>query len=336
MIVKILLTGGAGYIGSHTAIALFKEGHEIFILDNFSNSHYSAVKNLHKILGNSLFFLEGEIEDTELVKNILSQNQINAVIHFAGLKSVETSICEPLDYFSCNVSGSISLLKAMKSCGVRTLVFSSSATVYGLPKYLPYDENHPLNPINPYGRTKRQVEEILEDLSKSSLEWKFAILRYFNPVGAHESGLVGENPKGKPSNLLPYITQVVAGKMPYLNIYGNDYETKDGTGERDYIHVMDLAEGHVAALNFLENNFGCHVFNLGSDKPVSVLEIIKVYENENNVKITKKIMDRRPGDLASYYANSNKAKNFLKWIPGRGINEICSSTYKYFKSNKNS
>lgn len=333
---KILLTGGAGYIGSHTAIALFKEGHEIFILDNFSNSHYSAVKNLQKILGNSLFFLEGEIENTELVKNILSQNQINAVIHFAGLKSVETSICEPLDYFSCNVSGSISLLKAMKSCGVRTLVFSSSATVYGLPKYLPYDENHPLNPINPYGRTKRQVEEILKDLSKSSLEWKFAILRYFNPVGAHESGLVGENPKGNPSNLLPYITQVVAGKMPYLNIYGNDYETKDGTGERDYIHVMDLAEGHVAALNFLENNFGCHVFNLGSDKPVSVLEIIKVYENENNVKIKKKIMDRRPGDLASYYADSNKAKNFLKWIPRRGVNEICSSTHKYLKSNKNS
>jgi len=283
-----------------------------------------------------LFFLEGEIENTELVKNILSQNQINAVIHFAGLKSVETSICEPLDYFSCNVSGSISLLKAMKSCGVRTLVFSSSATVYGLPKYLPYDENHPLNPINPYGRTKRQVEEILKDLSKSSLEWKFAILRYFNPVGAHESGLVGENPKGNPSNLLPYITQVVAGKMPYLNIYGNDYETKDGTGERDYIHVMDLAEGHVAALNFLENNFGCHVFNLGSDKPVSVLEIIKVYENENNVKIKKKIMDRRPGDLASYYADSNKAKNFLKWIPRRGVNEICSSTHKYLKSNKNS
>jgi UDP-glucose 4-epimerase len=176
----------------------------------------------------------------------------------------------------------------------------------------------------------------LEDLSKSSLEWKFAILRYFNPVGAHESGLVGENPKGKPSNLLPYITQVVAGKMPYLNIYGDDYETKDGTGERDYIHVMDLAEGHVAALNFLENNFGCHVFNLGSGKPVSVLEIIKVYENENNVKIKKKIMDRRPGDLASYYADSNKAKNFLKWIPRRGINEICSSTHKYLKSNKNS
>jgi len=327
--VNILLTGGAGYIGSHTAVVLSKAGHEVTIYDNFCNSDKSVLARLEKILGGPLVCVEGDIRDKVLVEETLNKFQIQAVIHFAGLKSVGESVQEPLKYYENNVMGSICLFEAMKKTGVRTIIFSSSATVYGEPHYLPYDEEHPTNPNNPYGRSKLQVEEILRDISESDSSWRVSLLRYFNPVGADDSGLIGEDPNGIPNNLMPYLAQVAAGKLPQLNIFGNNYGTRDGTGERDYIHVLDLAEGHKAALNFMKNNSKFHVFNLGLGKAISVLDLLKSFEKMTGVEVPYQFVQRRVGDLPVYFAKVDKAINILNWRPQKTLDEICKSTWKW-------
>ena len=324
---NILLTGGAGYIGSHTAVVLSQAGHEVVLLDNFCNSRKSVLEQLQKILGKTLPCVEADLRDTDVVEKVLRDYKIDAVIHFAGLKAVSESVVNPILYYANNVQGSISLLQAMQKVGVKTLVFSSSATVYGEPQYLPYDENHPTKPMNPYGQSKLQVEEILRDLAASDPEWKVSSLRYFNPVGAHDSGLIGEDPNGMPNNLMPYIAKVASGELPHLNIYGDNYETRDGTGERDYIHVVDLAEGHKAAILYLENsNQGFDVINLGTGKSISVLELISCYEEVIGCKIKKMVSEKRPGDLPIYYAQVNKAKKLLKWMAIRSVKNICETT----------
>ncbi len=324
---NILLTGGAGYIGSHTAVVLSQAGHEVVLLDNFCNSKPSVLERLQKILGKALPCIEADVRDTDVVEKVLREYKIDAVIHFAGLKAVDESVANPVLYYANNVQGSISLLQAMQKVGVKTLVFSSSATVYGEPLYLPYDESHPTKPMNPYGQTKLQVEEILRNLSTSDPTWKIVSLRYFNPVGAHESGLIGEDPNGIPNNLMPYVAKVASGELPHLNIFGDDYETRDGTGERDYIHVMDLAEGHMAAIDYLKANTGLEVINLGTGKPNSVLDLVSSFENASKSSIKKIINKRRPGDLPIYYANPNKAAKILDWRAQRNLNEMCLSTW---------
>lgn len=329
---NILITGGAGYIGSHTAIVLSQAGHKITIVDNLCNSKASTIDQLSKILGSLIHFIDVDVRNTTLISNVLKENQIEAVIHFAGLKSVAESVANPILYYSNNVQGSISLIEAMQLNNIKTFVFSSSATVYGAPLYLPYDEIHPTNPFNPYGNSKLQVETILKDWANSDPELKVSILRYFNPVGAHESGLIGENPNQIPNNLMPYITRVIGGTLSHLNIYGNDYETRDGTGERDYIHVMDLAEGHLAALEFLSNKCGVHIHNLGTGQGTTVLELIKAFENVNHIKIPFRFSSRREGDLPSYYSNAKKAFNDLGWKTKRTLERSCKDTYQYFKN----
>ena len=324
---NILLTGGAGYIGSHTAVVLSQAGHEVVLLDNFCNSSPSVLERLEKILGKTLLCVEADVRETDVVENVLRDYKIDAVIHFAGLKAVGESVTNPVLYYANNVQGSISLLQAMQKVGVKTMVFSSSATVYGEPQYLPYDENHPTKPMNPYGQSKLQVEEILRDLAASDPEWKIASLRYFNPVGAHESGLIGEDPNGIPNNLMPYVAKVAAGELPHLNIFGDDYETRDGTGERDYIHVMDLAEGHMAALDFLKDHVGLEVINLGTGKSTSVLDLVSSFEKVIDQEIKKIIVNRRPGDLPIYYAQVNKSKDLLKWRTYRSVKDMCQSTW---------
>jgi UDP-glucose 4-epimerase len=320
---NILLTGGAGYIGSHTAVALSEKGHKVVLLDNFCNSKHTVLGLLQKILGYALPCIEADVRDTKIIVRVLREYKIDAVIHFAGLKAVGESVANPLLYYTNNVQGSISLLQAMAKVGVKTFVFSSSATVYGEPQYLPYDEDHPTKPMNPYGQTKLQVEEILSDLSASDPTWKIVSLRYFNPVGAHESALIGEDPNGIPNNLMPYVAKVASGELPHLNIFGDDYETRDGTGERDYIHVMDLAEGHMAALDFLKGHSGMEVINLGTGKPTSVLDLVNAFEIASGQRIYKIITQRRPGDLPIYYAKSQKAKDMIGWQAKRGIADIC-------------
>jgi len=326
---NILLTGGTGYIASHTSVVLDSAGHNVVLFDNFSNSRRSVSRRVNQICKKVIPCIEGDIRDTLLLIKILGDFKIDAVMHFAGLKSVAESDQEPLKYYDNNVAGSISLLEAMKKTGVKSIVFSSSATVYGTPNYLPYDEKHPLNPINTYGRTKLQVEQILLDLANSDPTWSIALLRYFNPVGAHESGLIGEDPNGIPNNLMPYVTQVVAGILPHVNIFGNDFDTRDGTGERDYIHIMDLAEGHHAALNYLANRHGCEIFNFGTGTPVSVLELIGAYQKAADKNIPVKIAPRRIGDLATYYANPKKVFELTGWKAARGIHDICLSTMQW-------
>jgi UDP-glucose 4-epimerase len=321
--VNILLTGGAGYIGSHTAVVLSQAGHEVVLLDNFCNSNPRVLERLQKILGKALPSIEADVRDTDVVEMVLREYKIDAVIHFAGLKAVGESVANPVLYYANNVQGSISLLQAMQKVGVKTLVFSSSATVYGEPQYLPYDENHQTKPMNPYGQTKLQVEEILSDLSASDSEWKIVSLRYFNPVGAHESGLIGEDPNGIPNNLMPYIAKVASGELSHLNIFGDDYQTRDGTGERDYIHVMDLAEGHMASMDFLKDHAGMEVMNLGTGMSSSVLDLVNAFEIASGQKINKMVTQRRPGDLPIYYAKTQKAKDIIGWQAQRGIDDIC-------------
>ena len=332
---NILLTGGAGYIGSHCTVALSEGGHKVVLLDNFFNSRPGVLRRLGKILGAVPLCINADVRDTDAVEKVLRDHKIDAVIHLAGLKSVGDSVTNPLEYYANNVQGSISLLDAMKKVGVRIFVFSSSATVYGNPMYLPYDENHPTKPMNPYGQSKLQVEEILMDLSASDPKWKIASLRYFNPVGAHQSGLIGEDPNGIPNNLMPYVAKVAAGEIPHLNIFGSDYETKDGTGERDYIHVMDLAEGHFAALDYIQNNSGMHVFNLGTGNPISVLDLVHAFEKASSKKIPIKMIERRDGDLPIYYAKAELAKNKLQWISSRDLDSMCLDTWRWQES-KNS
>ncbi len=329
---NILLTGGAGYIGSHAAVVLTEAGHQVVILDNFCNSQRSVLERLAKILGKAVPSVEGDIRDTALIKKTLKDYQIDAVMHFAGLKAVGESVQNPIDYFDNNVGGTISLLQAMRASNIKTLVFSSSATVYGAPQYLPLDENHPTQATNPYGRSKLHIEEMLADVVASDTSWHIACLRYFNPVGAHESGLIGEDPNGIPNNLVPYIAQVALGKLPYLNVYGNDYDTPDGTGVRDYIHVMDLAEGHLAALSFIKQQSGLNIFNLGTGKGSSVLEMVKAFEAITGKSIPLKVASRRTGDVATCYAKVDKSNADLSWKATRTLQEMCVSTWNFQKN----
>ena len=326
---NILLTGGVGYIGSHTAVVLAHAGHQIILFDNLCNSLRDTVIRLEKITGKPVNFIEGDIRDTMLLTNVLKEHKIDSVIHFAGLKSVSDSVADPLLYFSNNVQGSISLLQAMQATQVNSLVFSSSATVYGEPVYLPYDEEHPTNPINPYGDTKLQVEIMLRDLVNSNPEWRIVCLRYFNPVGAHDSGLIGDDPSEKPGNLMPCLARVASGELEYLNVFGNDYATRDGTGERDYIHVMDLAEGHMAALTFLNENAGFYAINLGAGRSTSVLECVDEFEKASGKKINLKFVPKRNGDLPVYFAKVSLAKQKLEWTASRSVLEMCSSAWKF-------
>jgi len=326
---RVLITGGAGYIGSHIAVVLFNSGHEVFLFDNFSNSSPAALEGLKKILGLSLIFIEGDIRDVPLLINTLNTYQIDAVIHCAGLKAVGESVDNSLLYYHNNVGGTLSLLDAMASCGVKRLIFSSSATVYGVPSYLPLDEEHPVSPVNPYGNTKAQIETILKDIALSDSEWKIICLRYFNPVGAHESGLIGESPKGIPNNLMPYMAQVAIGELSTLSVYGNDYCTVDGTGVRDYIHVMDLAEGHMAALANVDKFFGWDAINLGTGKGYSVLELLKAFESATSKVIKFKFTARRKGDIAKCYANVDRAFSKLGWRARFSIEDMCKATWSW-------
>ena len=324
---NILLTGGAGYIGSHAAVVLSEAGHEVVIFDNFSNSNESVITSIEKIIGKDLHCVKGDVRNTEFISEVINKFKIEAVIHFAGLKAVADSVKDPVAYYSVNVQGAVSVLQAMQANNIKKIVFSSSATVYGTPKYLPYDEDHPTNPINPYGRTKLNVEEMLKELSISDSDWSVSILRYFNPVGAHDSGLICEMPIGIPNNLMPYLTQVASGKLSKLNIFGSNYDTRDGTGERDYIHVMDLVEGHLSALNYLNTTTGLHIFNLGSGCPTTVLELVHEFERVTNKKIVFEVSDRRQGDLPSFYASAVKAKSILGWEAKRSVADMCFSAW---------
>ena len=329
---NILLTGGAGYIGSHAAVVLTNAGHRVVILDNFSNSYRSILERLAKIVGKDIQCVEGDVRDTPYLEKVLKDYKIDAVMHFAGLKAVGESVQNPIDYFDNNVGGTISLLQAMRTTNIKTLVFSSSATVYGAPQYLPLDEAHPTKVTNPYGRSKLHIEEMLADTVTSDSTWRIACLRYFNPVGSHESALIGDDPNGIPNNLMPYISRVASGQLSHLNVYGNDYDTLDGTGVRDYIHVMDLAEGHSAAMNFLNKKIGFHVFNLGTGKGSSVLEMVKAFENASGKTIPLKITTRRAGDVTTCYANVDKATAALSWRATRTMEDMCTSTWNFQKN----
>ncbi len=326
---KILLTGGAGYIGSHAVVVLTDAGHQVVILDNFCNSQPSVLGRLAKITGKAVLCVDGDVRDRSLVEKVLQEYNIDAVMHFAGLKAVGESIQKPVEYFENNVGGTVSLLQAMRSSDIKILVFSSSATVYGSPQYLPLDEAHPTQATNPYGRSKLHIEEMLADVVTSDHTWRITCLRYFNPVGAHKSGFIGEDPSGTPNNLMPYIARVASGKFPHLNVYGNDYETPDGTGVRDYIHVMDLAEGHLAALDLLKQRTGFHVFNLGTGKGSSVLQMVEAFEDASGKTIHLKVMSRRVGDVATCYAKVGKAKADLNWKATRTIGDMCISTWNF-------
>jgi UDP-glucose 4-epimerase len=325
----ILLTGGTGYIGSHTAAVLTEAGYEVVLLDNLSNSRRDAVERLRQITGRTLPFIEADVRDRAAVAKVLRDYACSAVIHFAGLKAVGESVQKPLAYFDNNVGGTLALLQSMQEAGVSTIVFSSSATVYGEPQYLPLDEAHPTSAANPYGRTKLHVEEMLADLCRADPNWRVACLRYFNPAGAHASGLIGEDPNGIPNNLMPYIAKVATGELPSLGVFGNDYPTPDGTGVRDYIHVMDLAEGHAAALSFLQHQVGWHAINLGTGQGYSVLEMLGAFEGACGHPLPYEFKGRRPGDIASCYADPAKAATVLGWRATRGIEEMCESTWKW-------
>jgi len=328
---NILLTGGAGYIGSHTAVVLVEAGHDVVLLDNFCNSKKNVLEQLQKILGEVIPCVDADIRDSALVTKTLQDFSIDAVIHFAGLKAVGESAEKPIEYYANNVQGTISLLEAMKLTNVKNLVFSSSATVYGDPQYLPIDENHPTGSTNAYGRSKLHIEEMLKDIANSDSEWKIICLRYFNPVGAHQSGSIGENPQGIPNNLMPYIAQVALGKLPQLNVYGNDYPTADGTGVRDYIHVVDLAEGHLAALEYITYRSGWIAVNLGTGRGTSVLEMVSNFEKANNINLPFTIVGRRIGDIASCYANVDLAKNMLGWSAKRSLQSMCFTSWEWQK-----
>ena len=327
---KILLTGGAGYIGSHVAAALIAEKHDVVCFDNLSNSDASVMDRLEAITGTAVPLVEGDIRDGDALRRAMREHAIEAVIHFAGLKAVGESVAEPIRYYDNNVRGTLSLLEAMRDCGTRTLVFSSSATVYGQPQYLPLDENHPTSATNPYGRTKLMIEEMLADVAAADPEWRIAILRYFNPVGAHDSGLIGENPNGTPNNLMPFISRVAAGRLAELSVFGNDYDTPDGTGVRDYIHVVDLAGGHVAALDTIAKaDQPLSTWNLGTGTGYSVLDMFEAFERVNGVPIPYRIAPRRDGDVASCFASPERAARELGWTAERDLDAMCSSSWRF-------
>ena len=333
---NILLTGGAGYIGSHTIIELDKAGHSVVVVDNLVNSNPESLRRVSKIIGKEIPFYEVDVRDKENLSKVFDANKIDAVIHFAGLKAVGESVSKPLEYYHNNMTGTFILLDVMRQHGCKNIIFSSSATVYGDPAMIPITEEYPKGHCtNPYGQTKSMLEEVLMDVQKADPEWNVVLLRYFNPIGAHQSGTIGENPNGIPNNLMPYITQTAVGIRKELGIFGNDYDTPDGTGVRDYIHVCDLASGHVAALKAIENNRGLAIYNLGTGHGYSVLDVVKAFEKVNGVKVSYSIKPRRPGDIATCYCNPAKAEAELGWKAQYGIEEMCRDSWNWQKNNPN-
>ncbi|MBQ8389206.1 MAG: UDP-glucose 4-epimerase GalE [Clostridia bacterium] len=320
---KILVTGGAGFIGSHTLVELLEQGNEVVVMDNFINSKEESLRRVKKITGKDFRFYQADMLDTAALDKIFEENEIEAVVHFAGLKAVGESCDQPIRYYTNNITGTLKLIDSMSRHGVKKIVFSSSATVYGQPKEVPIREDFPLKTSNPYGETKLMTERILSDVVKADPEWSVVILRYFNPIGAHSSGLIGEDPKGIPNNLFPYITQVGSGKLQRLRVFGDDYPTPDGTGVRDYIHVVDLAQAHLKALEYSAKSQGIEYFNIGTGKGYSVLEMVKAYEAITGKTIAYEVVDRRPGDIAECYADPAKAQKVLGWSAKYGIEEMC-------------
>lgn len=329
----ILITGGAGYIGSHTCIELSLAGYDIVVVDNFRNSKEESLKRVEKIIGKPVKFYNADVRDREALRTVFKENKIEAAIHFAGLKAVGESVKIPMEYYKNNIDSTFVLCDVMEEFGVKKIVFSSSATVYGVAKTMPLVETMPLGAINPYGRTKLFIEEMLRDLFVSDNSWSIALLRYFNPIGAHESGLIGEDPKGIPNNLMPYISQVAVGKLEKLHVFGNDYNTVDGTGVRDYIHVVDLADGHVKAVNWVLNNTGCEAINLGTGNGCSVLQLKDAFQKASGIEIPFVIDPRRPGDPDEVYANADKAKALLGWEAKRTIEDMCVDTWRWQSGN---
>ncbi|MGN0874463.1 MAG: UDP-glucose 4-epimerase GalE [Akkermansia sp.] len=330
----ILLTGGAGYIGSHTIIELDKAGHDVLVVDNLVNSNPEALRRVAKIIGKEVPFVKADVRDRAAMEAIFSENKIDAVIHFAGLKAVGESVAKPLEYYENNMNATFVLLEVMRSHGCKNLIFSSSATVYGNPAIIPITEECPKGHCtNPYGQTKSMLEEVLMDVQKADSEWNIVLLRYFNPIGAHESGTMGENPNGIPNNLMPYITQTAVGIRKELGVFGDDYDTPDGTGVRDYIHVCDLAAGHVAALSAINRKCGLAIYNLGTGHGYSVLDVVKAFMKVNGVNVPYVIKPRRPGDIATCYCNPAKAKAELGWEAKHGIEDMCRDSWNWQKNN---
>lgn len=332
---SVLVTGGAGYIGSHTCVEMLEAGYDVVVVDNLDNSSKESLNRVEKITGKKVKFYENDVRDKQGLRKIFSENKIEAVIHFAGLKAVGESVKKPMMYYSNNIDSTLVLIDVMNEFGVKKIVFSSSATVYGVAKEMPLKEGMPTGAINPYGRTKLFIEEILRDLYISDNEWSIALLRYFNPIGAHKSGIIGEDPKGIPNNLMPYIAQVAVGKLEKLHVFGNDYKTVDGTGVRDYIHVVDLAKGHVKAVGYVLENKGCEEINLGTGNGTSVLELRNAFVKASGVDIPYVIDPRRPGDPDEVYADANKAKELLGWTAELGVDEMCEDTWRWQSRNPN-
>ena len=331
----ILVTGGTGYIGSHTTIELLKNGEEVVVVDNLSNSKIEMCDKIKKLSGKDFKFYEVDLLDREKLEKVFKENDIKEVIHFAALKAVGESWAKPIEYYHNNITGTLVLVDLMRKYGCKKIVFSSSATVYGDPETVPIKENFPLSTTNPYGTTKLMIERILEDIYKSDNEWSVVLLRYFNPIGAHESGEIGEDPNGIPNNLMPYINYVACGKLDHLNVFGDDYDTPDGTGVRDYIHVVDLALGHLKAIEKARNFHGVETYNLGTGKGYSVLDIVKAFEDANGIKIKYEITERRPGDVAECYADPTKAKEELGWEATRDLEQMCKDSWRYTENKIN-
>ena len=332
---RILVTGGAGFIGSHAVVELLNSGEDVVVVDNFVNSSPEALERVKRITNREFGFYEVDLLDEKKLEKVFEENEIESVIHFAGLKAVGESVQKPIEYYHNNITGTLILLKVMKKYGCKKIVFSSSATVYGNPKELPIKENFPLSTTNPYGSTKLMIEQILQDVLVSDKDFSVAILRYFNPIGAHESGLIGEVPNGIPNNIMPYIMGVATGKYEELTVFGGDYPTPDGTGVRDYIHVVDLAKGHLKALDKIRNEKGVQIYNLGTGKGYSVLELIKTFEKVNDIKVKYKIGARRPGDIPACYADPSKAEKELNWKAEKGVEEMCRDSWNFaVKNNK--
>ena len=333
---SILVTGGAGYIGSHTVVELQNSGYDVVVCDNLSNSSKTSLERVKMITGKDVPFYLADIRDRDAMNRIFEQEKIDSVIHFAGLKAVGESVAKPWEYYDNNITGTLTLIDVMRKHNVKNIIFSSSATVYGIPEYSPITEDFPKGQcMHPYGWTKSMLEQILTDMHTSDSSWNVVILRYFNPIGAHKSGLIGEDPSGIPNNLMPYVTQVAVGKRPELGVFGNDYDTHDGTGVRDYIHVVDLAIGHVKALRMIKENAGLKIYNLGTGTGYSVLDIVHNFEEATGVAVPYTIKPRRPGDIDIYYASPAKAKEELGWVAAHGVREMCEDSWRWQKMNPN-
>lgn len=331
---KILVTGGAGYIGSHTCIELMDCGYEVVVVDNLCNANPESLKRVERISGKSIRFYEGDVRDEALLHRIFAENKIGCVIHFAGLKAVGESVTKPLEYYDNNLNSTLALIKVMTKVGLKNIIFSSSATVYSADNEMPLHEDSRIgNCTNPYGWTKFMIEQILSGIAHADQQWSMTLLRYFNPIGAHSSGMIGEDPRGTPNNLMPYITQVAIGRRAYLSIYGNDYATPDGTGVRDYIHVVDLAKGHVAAVKYVLEHKGCEIFNLGTGKGSSVMDMVQAFKDANQVDVPYKIVDRRPGDIAVCYADSSKSEQLLGWKAEKDLFDMVRDSWHWQSQN---